>query len=205
MFNGVIDLSHHNAVDDWAAVRRAGIVAVIHKASEGATFRDPKFRERREAARAAGLLWGSYHYSSGVEVAAQVENYLACADPRADELVCLDWEESTAGADMSLEQAEGFVALVERRLGRAPVLYGGRVLRETLADVEASPLARRPLWYARFADEPRGVPRLWPRWTLWQYTDGASGPEPRTVAGLGAVDRNLFFGTEAELRAAWPF
>ena len=205
MFNGVIDLSHHNAVADWAAVRRAGIAAVIHKATEGATFRDPEFRKRREAARAAGLLWGSYHFSSGVEVGSQVDNYLAYADPRPDELVCLDWEESTAGADMSLAQAEDFVEQVERRIGRAPVLYGGRHLREALGVTAASPLARCSLWYARFADAPRGVPALWPRWTFWQYTDGASGPEPRTVDGLGPVDRDLFSGTEAELRAGWPF
>ncbi|MFC3694843.1 glycoside hydrolase family 25 protein [Chenggangzhangella methanolivorans] len=205
MFDGVIDLSHHNHVADWTAVRRAGIVAVIHKATEGATFRDPRFRERREAARAAGLLWGSYHYSSGVEVAAQVENYLAYADPQPDELVCLDWEESTAGADMSLAQAEEFVALVEARIGRPPVVYGGRHLRETLAGVEASPLARCRLWYARFSDAPRGVPALWARWTLWQHTDGASGAEPREVDGIGPCDRDAFDGTEDELRARWPF
>lgn len=205
MFDGVIDLSHWNHVEDWARARRAGVVAVIHKASEGATYRDPTFRARRDAARAAGLLWGSYHFSSGVDVEAQVENYLAHADPRADELVCLDWEESTAGADMSLAQAEAFVALVAARLGRRPVLYGGRMLRETLQGVERSPLSRCPLWYARFADAPAGVPSLWARWTLWQHTDGAVGPEPRSVDGIGPCDRDRFDGTEDELSARWPF
>lgn len=205
MFDGVIDLSHHNHVADWTRVRRAGIVAVIHKATEGATFRDPTFRERREAALAAGLLWGSYHFSSGVEVERQVENYLDYADPRADELVCLDWEESAAGADMSRAQAEDFVAQVEARVGRPPVVYGGRHLRETLAGVTASPLACCPLWYARFADEPQGVPLLWECWTLWQHTDGASGREPREVDGIGPCDRDAFEGTADEFSARWPF
>ncbi|RXF67543.1 glycoside hydrolase family 25 protein [Hansschlegelia zhihuaiae] len=205
MFNGMIDLSHHNIVHDWASVRRAGIVAVVHKATEGATFRDPAYATRRIEAKAAGLLWGSYHFSSGVDVEAQVANYLAYADPGADDLVCLDWEESTAGADLSLAQAEAFVALVEARLGRLPVIYGGRLLRERMADVAQSPLAKCALWYARFADEPRGVPALWRRWTFWQYTDGRSGPEPREVEGLGPVDRDLFNGDEAQFRARWPF
>ena len=205
MFDGVIDLSHHNQVEDWERVRRAGIVAVIHKATEGATFRDPKFRERREAARASGLLWGSYHFSSGVEIGGQVDNYLSHADPRDDELVSLDWEESFSGTDMSLEQAEAFADLVERRLGRPPVLYGGRHLRETLTGVERSTLSRCPLWYARFAEAPVGVPALWERWTLWQHTDGRSGAEPREVDGIGPCDRDRFGGTEEELRRRWPF
>ena len=205
MFNGVIDISHHNHVEDFARVRRAGVVAVIHKATEGATFRDRLYAERRAAARAAGLRFGSYHFSSGAPVAAQVENYLAHADPQSDELICLDWEESFSGADMGLAEAEAFVALVRERTGRLPALYGGRHLREACAGVTRSILSGCPLWYARFAPEPKGVPPLWPAWTLWQYTDGASGPEPHEVDGVGPCDRDLFNGTEAEFFARWPF
>jgi lysozyme len=205
MFNGVIDVSHHNRIDNWTAVRQAGVVAVVHKATEGATFRDPAFTRRRVEVKATGLLWGSYHFSSGVDVAAQVDNYLAHASPEADELICLDYEESTAGADMTLGQAEAFVDLVERRLGRAPLLYGGRLLRDTLAGKTAPLLSRCPLWYARFADEPAGVPSPWERWTFWQYTDGRAGPEPREVEGIGPVDRDLFNGSETEFFARWPF
>lgn len=205
MFNGLIDLSHHNVVLDWERVRSAGIAAVIHKATEGATFRDRLYRERREAARAAGLRFGSYHFTSGAPVDAQVENYLAHADPRDDELICLDWEESFSGRTMTLGEAERFVELVLEATGRAPMLYGGRLLRETLAGVESSILSRCPLWYARFAPEPVGVPALWDRWTFWQYTDGQNGPEPHEVDGIGPCDRDLFNGSEAEFFARWPF
>jgi lysozyme len=207
MFNGVIDLSHHVRSVDWRAARAAGIAAVIHKASEGATFRDPVFASRREEARAAGLLWGSYHYASGADVEAQVEAYLAYAAPAPDELICLDYEKSSSGADMTLDQAGAFVELVGRRTGRRPVLYGGTLLRERLA-AETTPrpdLARCPLWHARYADAPQEVPAGWERWTLWQYTDGFRGPEPREVDGVGPVDRSLFDGTEAEFRRRWPF
>ncbi len=135
MFHGVIDLSHHNAVADWARVARAGIAAVIHKATEGATFRDPLFRERRDRARAAGLLWGSYHYTSGLPVADQVANYLRHADPREDELICVDYEDSTSGRTLALGELEAFVAELRDRTGRWPVIYGGRLLREACAGV----------------------------------------------------------------------
>ncbi|WP_020179978.1 glycoside hydrolase family 25 protein [Methylopila sp. M107] len=205
MFNAVIDISHRNHVEDFARVRRAGIAAVIHKATEGATFRDRLYRERRAAAKAAGLKFGSYHFSSGVAVEDQVKNYLDHADPQDDELICLDWEESFAGRDMTLSEAEAFVALVRDRTGRLPAIYGGRHLREACAGVARSILSDCPLWYARVAPEPKGIPDLWPRWTLWQYTDGASGPEPHAVDGIGPCDRDLFNGTEAEFCARWPF
>jgi lysozyme len=260
-FNGVVDLSHHNALADWTALRRAGIAAVIHKATEGATFRDKAFRERRDKARAAGLLWGSYHFSSGRPPADQVANYLEWADPADDELICLDYEPSTSGATMTVEAMVEFVERIEAATGRLPVLYGGHLIREAAAELDAligvakgatprdagarghapqaaaaraaaandnsstverpadengppgrratataaaAVLARCPLWYARYAPAPIGIPALWPRWTLWQYTDGKAGPEPHEVPGLGPCDRDTFNGTEAELRARWP-
>lgn len=241
-FNGVVDLSHHNALADWTALRRAGIAAVIHKATEGATFRDKAFRERRDKARAAGLLWGSYHFSSGRPPADQVANYLAFADPADDELICLDYEPSTSGATMTVEAMVEFVERIEAATGRYPVIYGGHLIREAAAELDAlaggpadengenlaraaandnrstidqpgrgtwataaaAVLARCPLWYARYAPAPIGIPALWPRWTLWQYTDGKAGPEPHEVPGLGFCDRDTFNGTEAELRARWP-
>ncbi|MGA0533508.1 glycoside hydrolase family 25 protein [Hansschlegelia sp. KR7-227] len=205
MFNGMIDLSHHNAIADWAAVKASGVVAVVHKATEGATYRDPLYAARRIEAKSHGLLWGSYHFSSGVAVADQVANYLAYADPRPDELVCLDFEESTAGQDMDLDDMVGFATGVRAAIGRLPVIYGGRRLREATAGIEASILSDCPLWYARFADRPYEVPALWKDWTFWQYTDGAAGPEPHEVPGIGRVDRDLFNGTKDAFLAGWPF
>jgi lysozyme len=38
---------------------------------------------------------------------------------------------------------------------------------------------------------------------LWQYTDGAIGPEPKQIPGLALFDRDLFNGSEDELRTFW--
>jgi lysozyme len=38
---------------------------------------------------------------------------------------------------------------------------------------------------------------------MWQYTDGAFGPEPHQVGGVGRCDHDLFNGGEAELRELW--
>ncbi|MDQ3746468.1 MAG: glycoside hydrolase family 25 protein, partial [Acidobacteriota bacterium] len=52
--NVVIDLSHHNTVTSFQQVKDAGILGVIHKATEGTSFVDPRYTERRTAALAVG-------------------------------------------------------------------------------------------------------------------------------------------------------
>ena len=47
------------------------------------------------------------------------------------------------------------------------------------------------------------VPVNWPTWTMWQYTDGAVGPDPHQVAGIGHCDRDKFNGSEDQLRTLW--
>jgi len=43
----------------------------------------------------------------------------------------------------------------------------------------------------------------WADWTMWQYTDGALGQPPYEVPGIGRCDRDMFNGTESELRVLW--
>ena len=205
MMDTIIDI-YHNTVIDLAAAKAGGIVAVIHKATEGATVQDAEFAERRAQARELGLLWGAYHYASGASVSDQVENFLQQALPGDADLVALDWESSTNGPDMTLEQAQRFAQMIFDELGRWPVIYGGRLLRETIGGSHDVVLSNCPLWYSRYAASPIGVPtQTWPQLTLWQYTDGNSGPRPHKAPGTGRCDRNIFMGTEDELRGQWPF
>jgi lysozyme len=69
--DAVIDISHNVTVTDFAAVRRSGILAVIHKVSEGGDWFDPSYATRRHQAESAGLLWGAYHFGTGQMSGAQ--------------------------------------------------------------------------------------------------------------------------------------
>jgi lysozyme len=40
---------------------------------------------------------------------------------------------------------------------------------------------------------------------MWQYTDGAVGPEPHVVAGIGYCDRDKFNGDLTQLHKLWGF
>ena len=202
--NVVIDLSHHNAHVDLAAAANAGIVGVIHKATEGMTFVDNMYTVRRLQAAAHGLLWGAYHFGTGsADGATQARRFLEIARPDAQTLVVLDFEESK-GISMTLEQAREFVNAIHDTLKRFPVLYGGVFLKSLLGGNSDPVLAQCPLWYAQYLpNTPPRIPPNWKTWTMWQYTDGIHGDQPHTVQGIGSCDRDNFNGDLNGLKALW--
>jgi lysozyme len=204
MINTIIDIYHGNSID-FQKAKQGGVVAIIHKATQGASVRDSTYHDRREQAKQLGFLWGSYHFSTGAPVADQVENYLSYAKPEDDELISLDWEPS-APPNMTVQQAEQFVQMIKSETGRWPIVYGGSLLRESIGYNPDAVLSNCPLWYVRYAPSPIGIPtQVWPTYTLWQYTDGNDGPEPHDTPGVTGADRNIFQGTTDELKGAWPF
>lgn len=205
VFNGIIDTFHRNTLD-VAKVKASGIAAIIHKATERLVMQDHAYHNRRDSAKSQGLLCGCYHFSSGDAPADQANYFLNYAQPEDDEVIALDWEHSSTGSNMIHEQARIFVATVHQRVGRWPLLYGGNLMREAVGNQPDPVLANCPLWYSRYNGQPIGIPtKIWPNYTLWQYTDGENGPQPRTTPGVSGADRNQYQGSEEDLRQAWPW
>lgn len=75
MLNSIIDIYHKNSID-FQETLNAGVVAIIHKATQGSNIRDSKYYKRSEEAKRLGFLWGGYHFSTGEPVVNQVENFL---------------------------------------------------------------------------------------------------------------------------------
>lgn len=205
MINTVIDIYHGNAID-FKKAQQGGVVAIIHKATQGATVQDSTYTDRRKQAKDLGFLWGSYHFSTGAPVADQVGNYLSYAKPTDDELISLDWEPS-APPNMTVQQAEQFVQMIKSETGRWPVVYGGSLLRESIGQNPDAILSNCPLWYVRYSSAPIGIPtQVWKTYTLWQYTDGnVSLAGPKDTPGVTGADRNIFQGATEDLKNAWPF
>jgi lysozyme len=204
MTRRIIDVSHYEDVIDFEKVAGDGIVAIIAKASEGATWVDPAYAKFKDAAEKYQFLWGSYHFGSTADVEAQVDHYLATVQPGETELICLDFEENQTGPSMTLTGARDFVTVMKQRVGRYPVLYGGGWLKQQLNGKADDVLRRCPLWLSQYSSKPV-LPPGWRKYVLWQYTDGESGPEPHAVNGIGPCDRNHYNGSVAQLRKAWPF
>ena len=206
ILNAVVDLSHHNNITSFTAARESGIRAVIHKATQGTRFADPEYREHRIGAQDADLLFGAYHFGVAGDATAQADHFLSIAGADTGLLV-LDLEGNPQGHDMSLPEAEEFVNHIAAVTGRFPGLYSGHTIKEMLVaaritDPRQTILSQCWLWIAQYGPTPL-IPKIWPRWTLWQYTDGAAGPTPHEVPGIGRCDRDQFNGTEAELRRFW--
>lgn len=200
--NAVIDLSHYQNVTSWSEVAADGIVAIINKCTQGTSFVDPTYAERQTAAKAAGLLWGAYHFGIGGDGVQQAQYFLQHATPAANDLLVLDYEQNTQGASMTLAEAEAFVTYVQQQHGRWPVLYGGSYLIQELAGTPNATLSNCPLWIAAYDSNPQ-LPPGWSSWTLWQYTDGQHGNGPYSVNGVGTCDRDQFNGTLQHLQQFW--
>ena len=202
--NVVIDISHHNANPDFQQAKAAGILGVIHKATQGLSYKDPMYITNREKALDAGLLWGAYHFGDGSDGTAQADFFLSVVSPGPDTLLVLDFEPNTQGATMSLDGARGFVGEVNSRVGRFPGLYSGSLIKQHLGNKTDPILAQCFFWLAQYGSAAV-VPPNWPTWTLWQYTDGNVGPQPHSVTGIGNCDRDKFNGDLDALNKLWGF
>lgn len=203
MLNAVIDISHHNGKSlNFNTAKADGIVGVIHKASQGTTGRDPMYKTNRKKVHDAGLLWGAYHFATGSDGVQQAINFLdAVGDPQGV-LMVLDLEPNPTGPSMNLIEAHAFVTHVHDQTGRWPGLYSGHTIKELLGNNKDPLLANCWLWLAQYGPTAV-VPANWPTWTMWQYTDGAVGGDPKSVKGIGHCDRDKFNGSEANLRKLW--
>ena len=196
----VVDLSHHNDVADFGAVKVAGIAGVIHKATEGVSFTDKLYGGRRVRALDVGLLWGAYHFLRPGSIAAQVDFFLKAASPDDTTLLALDHEDKR----VTLIDAKEFLLRIEDAVGRKPVLYSGSVIKEQLGNRIDGYLAAHRLWLAQYGPRPV-TPRNWPSAWLWQFTGDGIGPQPHSIPGIvgSGIDINSYEGDAVKLTAEW--
>jgi lysozyme len=209
----VVDINHadgsleengkHVDLIDFAKVRAAGFLGVIHKATEGEHFVDPLYAERRPKALAAGLLWGAYHFMRPGDVGNQISKFLTVVQhPRSSvefTRFALDYEDEKC----ALGQAERWLDLVHTVTTQVPWLYGGGVLKEQIGRIHRQTLGQYPLWLSEYGPVAK-VPLPWNKFVLWQRSGDGEGPGIHDVPGIGRKqDINYFDGTDEELKAAW--
>jgi lysozyme len=200
--NVIVDISHHNVNPNFKKAAAAGVVGVIHKATQGTNFKDPTYVTNRKKAQDAGLLWGAYHFGVGADGSDQADFFLNFVNPGTDTLLVLDFEANTTGSSMTLVEAREFITHVNAVVGRFPGIYSGNFIKELLGSNQDPVLAQCFFWLAQYGPVPV-VPHNWLSFTLWQYTDGAVGPQPHTVDGIGRCDRDKFNGDLNSLKKLW--
>jgi lysozyme len=207
VFDGVIDVSHHNGAIDWPAVAAAGIALAFIKATQGSFFIDPTFEKNRAAAVKAGILAVPYHFIDTSDPDDQADHFLDVTDLGEGEPAMIDWESAATAPDMV---AFGR-ALVEATARDPVAYYGFAQLATPLPDLSRWPLllpeyprANRSGDYQRLVTRPPRLPPGRPlSWTgmprpydFHQYTPAGH------IAGIATpVDRSVWVGTAADLKA----
>jgi GH25 family lysozyme M1 (1,4-beta-N-acetylmuramidase) len=100
VFDGVIDVSHHNGAIDWPAVAAAGIALAFIKATQGTRFVDPAFEQNRAAATSAGVLAVPYHFIDEDDPEDEAAHFLSVACLGAGQPAMIDWENSAPVCDV---------------------------------------------------------------------------------------------------------
>ena len=195
----VIDLSVHNAVKDFTEVKAYGVKGIIHKATEGTGFVDKRYRERREAARNAGLLWGAYAFGTRASAKDQALHFIKTALVDADTLIALDWEEYKSNT-MTRAQAKEFLRICYEETGQRPVLYSGSLVKAQGGEDEF--LCQHRLWLAQYTARAPQLPKGWDSYWLHQYSGDGFGSHG-TIPGITTkgIDCNKFGGID--LAAEW--
>ena len=186
-----VDLSSHNPDEDWPKVTASFVVV---KATEGTGYVNPDYAAQLAGARGQNKIVGHYHYfDPTADPVTQADYFLAHADWRKGELLCLDYETEAAGVDHNA-LALAWLRRVEAAKGFAPVFYTyPNFIRQNLSDPR---LAHYPLWLASYDGEVQAI-APWSHVAIWQDAGDKVG-----VPGMGEpTDTDQFQGTPGELEA----
>jgi GH25 family lysozyme M1 (1,4-beta-N-acetylmuramidase) len=178
-----IDVSGFQPTVNWPKVAAGGKVFAFIKATEGTALVDSQFARHWAGAKSVGILRGAYHFlRPELDAVAQAKHLLAqlAADPGELPPVC-DVEVSD---NVPLAQVAACVAswmdYVGKNFGRS-ILYTMPGFWDTLPTQNLQMSV--DLWVAHWGVARPTVPRGWPSWQFWQYTNKA------TVSGIpGSAD-----------------
>src|SRR5262245_30195209 len=194
-----VDVSHHQGRIDWSVLQRRQTQFAYIKASEGATFKDPRFHENWKGALATGVVPGAYHYftlcKSGAEQAANFVSAAAWTKPHGlPPAVDLEFGGNCIrrpSVDEFASELRSFLKAVEREWGCAPVLY---VTQEFHDRYTANRFWPYPMWVRDIFKRPRLEEGR--DWRLWQFANRGR------LAGVQTfLDLNVFNGSISDFAA----
>lgn len=192
-----IDVSVWQGSINWTSVRNDGVEFAFIRVGDGLTF-DRQFDRNWAESRRVGVLRGAYHFfRPGRDPIAQADFFVDHIGDLADNDLppVLDLEDTDGVARATvLSRAQAWLARVEERTGRRPIIYSGYYFwRDELGNPSWG--SSYPLWIPQYG---RTCPTInappWQRWDFWQTSSTGR------VAGIsGAVDLNFFQGSRSDL------
>ena len=194
-----IDVSHYQGKVIWDLMEPDSLHFVFVKATGGIRFIDPEFHNNWHGTREAGITRGAYHfYYASDDAIDQAEHFVKIVESlKASDLPpVLDLEiPDGANKDVIIEGALTWLKIVERKLGRKPIIYTGHTFANQYLTDER--LSNYVLWIAEYDVQVPSVPDTWKGegWKLWQHSRNG------TMEGMtGSVDLSVFNGSLDDLQ-----
>jgi len=195
-----IDVSKYQGNIDWQSVASSDVQFAWIKATEGADLLDAKFRQNWDAAKAAGVPRGAYHFVYWCRPWRQEMAWFKANVPVERDALppVLDVEATpesksckrTLYPEDVIPEMREMLQDMERHYGKKPVIYSTVDFYESI--LAGGALSDYPIWVRSTKHHP--TVRYGDRkWHFWQYQSDGSVPGIAT-----AVDRNVFHGDARE-------
>jgi lysozyme len=192
-----VDVSNHQGAIDWTSLTASGVAFAYIKATEGSSFRDKRFQQNWNDAKAAGMLRGAYHFLTQCRSGAdQAANFIRTVPREAGALPpAVDAEHmGPCAPGRSVADIRGemlvFMNLVEAHYGKRPVVYVTREFHQAYLD---GYLNTESFW-VRSLFLPPSIREQ--SWLFWQFHHRGLRP------GInGSVDLDAFRGSTNDLAA----
>lgn len=179
-----IDVSEHNGVLDWAAIKKAGIKFAVIRDGYGTSHVDNQFHANMAGAIAQGLMIGVYHFSYALDAAGAKKEAAFCLkllEPYKDKIVLpvyFDFEYDTVdyakkcgvmlGKSAFNAHTVAFCEAV-KSAGYAPGVYYNKDYYNRMVDLNS--VGGYSQWYAQYASAPSVT-----SYDLWQYSSSYTIP-----------------------------
>lgn len=179
-----IDVSEHNGVLDWAAIKKAGIKFAVIRDGYGTSHVDNQFHANMAGAIAQGLMIGVYHFSYALDATGAKKEAAFCLEllePYKDKIalpVYFDFEYDTvdyaAKCGVTLGKSAfnaHTVAFCEavKTAGYAPGVYYNKDYYNRMVDLGS--IGGYSQWYAQYASAPSVT-----SYDIWQYSSSYTIP-----------------------------
>ncbi len=189
-----IDISHHNSLPDWTAIKNAGVNFTYIKVSEGVGTPDEKAKDHAVTAKQSGFKIGYYHFcrpdttnggtviSDATAEADEAINHMSVIiKPELPLVLDLEdqqhWDTPLLPADY-LVWITTFINRIKERSGVEPMLYSRKEYLDRKLPKNHD-LGKYKLWISLYSMRDCNkviCPIGWTDWAMWQYReDGVIG------------------------------
>lgn len=203
-----IDISHHQSRPNFSAVKNAGIGFVILKATEGVNYVDPAFIANVDAAKAAGLPIGAYHFLRATSIDQQCKDFVAAIKPHGPyTCIGIDVENPNGNPEISnLGKAEITSRILKlnsaiRTAGFTcdVYVYASKSWFGTYIDTARCKAAGMKIWMAWYSNATPDNTNRSSLCDMWQWSSSGSVP-----GVAGHVDMDVCYQNVGAVKPSVP-